>query len=80
MLICSASWLSQLRLWLLLRIRHGFHREGRAVVGAGEAIARDFVRGSIRLEAGVDDVVGTTLLSQSEAGDAFLQSLAATHG
>jgi hypothetical protein len=76
MLVYGAGWMSQLKLWALLRIWHGFKRQGRAVVGGGEAIARDFVRGDIRLLASVDVNVGTTLLSESEEADAFLRQLA----
>ena len=76
MLVYGAGWMSQLKLWALLRLRHGFKRQGRTVVGGGEAMARDFVRGDIRLLASVDANAGTTLLSESEAADAFLRKLA----
>jgi hypothetical protein len=76
MLTCDGGWCSQLRLWALLRFKHGFRREGRAVVGGGEAIARDFVRGDVRLLASVEAGIGVTLLSESEASDAFLKRFA----
>ena len=65
-------------LWLRIKLQiiYGFRREGSRIVGGGEAIAPDFVRGGIRLHAGWDDYSGYYLLSTCDAGDAFLRQLA----
>ncbi len=72
----NASPLSKLRLWALLRFRFGFHREKGRILGAGESIAPDYVRGNVRLLAGAEESVGFYLSSTSTEGDVFLRMLA----
>ncbi len=74
--VSNASPFSKLRLWALLRFRYGFHRERGRILGAGESIAPDYVRGNIRLLAGADESVGFYLASTSPEGEAFLRMLA----
>lgn len=66
---------SALRLAWFLRVTEGFKREGRHVQGAGEWIAPDYVRDTLRLEAGGDDTFGTSLIAVDEAGSLYLEAL-----
>jgi hypothetical protein len=75
--VSDASSLSKLRLWALLRFRFGFHRERGRILGAGESIAPDYVRGNVRLLAGAEESLGFYLSSTSTEGDVFLRMLAA---
>ncbi len=70
---------SGIYLRLLLQLRHGFRRGGHRILGMGEAIFPDFVRGNLRLFADFDDLVGLNLYSESPEGDAFLRRLAGRH-
>lgn len=64
----------------LLRFRYGFRRRGKTIVGFGEAIYPDFVRGGIVIEAGQNDMVGSTLHASNEASDAFLRKFSQSLG
>jgi hypothetical protein len=67
--------------WLRFKLQfiHRFSREGHRVLGPGQVIVPDFVRGKIRLLAGWDDWSGYYLLSESAAGDEFLSAYAKLH-
>jgi hypothetical protein len=73
--LCFASPLGLMWLRLKLRLLHGFRTEGKWIVGAGESIAPDLVRGELRLQSGGDDLAGHYLLSCCDAGDEFVRSL-----
>ncbi len=68
-------------LWLtlLLRVRYGFARDGRDVVGPDEVLHRDFVRDGVCIHAGQDTWVGHYLLAADERSDAFLRQLHRDH-
>jgi hypothetical protein len=61
---------------LKLQVGHGFRRQGKRITSLDEGIAPDFVRGSLRLEAGYDHWTGVYLLAEDEAGDQFLTGFA----
>lgn len=67
----TALWNAWLGAWLRSQ---GFRRDGRDVVGLDEAIAPDYVRGDLRLNAGWDRWSGYYLMAVNAAGDDFLRS------
>lgn len=67
----TALWNAWLKAWLRFQ---GFRRDGVEVVGSDEAIAPDYVRGDLRLNAGWDRWSGFYLMAVDEAGDDFLRS------
>lgn len=68
-------------LWLtlLLRVRYGFDRDGREIVGPDEVLYRDFVRDDVRIHAGQDLWMGSYLLAVDDLSDAFLRQLHRDH-
>ena len=54
---------------------HGFKRVGSPVIGVSEQIHQSFQCAEFNLAAGWDNWSGHYLLSESVAGDAFLQKL-----
>jgi len=58
-----------------LEHRDGFRRTGAVITGVGETIHQSFERSGITLGAGWDTWSGNYLLSDSSAGDEFLQRL-----
>lgn len=77
------KWLSFGRLGLIpalklrwhLRVREGFRREGRRIVGAGEWVSPDYVRGALRLKVGGDSWFGPHLIAVDEEGSKYLECL-----
>lgn len=69
------GWLALLKLRWHLRWREGFRREGRRVIGLGEAVAPDYVRGTLRLLVGGDSWSGPYLMAEDEAGSRYLEQL-----
>ena len=61
-----------IRLWWRLKVKHGFHREGKLIIGAGESISPNYVKGALALTAGHDDMMGYYISSDSKEGDRFL--------
>ena len=68
----DAHWLSLTEYLIKLR---GFKRTGSPVIGVDEQIHQDFQCAEFTLAAGWDNWSGHYLLSESVAGDAFLQKL-----
>ena len=64
---------------LLLQIKYRFARQGQRILGTGEALFPDFVRGNIRLLADYESLVGFTLSAESAEADTFLRWFAARH-
>lgn len=63
----------------LLHFRYGFRRSGKAIIGFGEAIDPDFIRGPLTLKAARDDMVGYSLHAPNEVSDAFLRKFVQRH-
>lgn len=70
----DAAWAA---LAALLVNEYKFTRVGSAVLGAGEQIHQSFQAPEFTLAAGWDSWSGHYLLSESAAGDAFIERLAA---
>lgn len=65
---CGPSKRRKLKVWVLLRLRHGFC----PLPDGGERI---LVRGNIRLRVCIDDQSELSVTAESGAGDAFLRRL-----
>ena len=70
---------SPLHLRLLLCSRYGFRRQGRRIIGRGEAQLPSYVRGDLHLHAAYDQPAGFALHTDPAAADAFLRQFAADH-
>lgn len=70
--LSDACWLSIAEELIKLR---GFKRVGSPVIGISEQIHQNFQGAEFTLAAGWDNWSGHYLLSDSVAGDAFLQKL-----
>lgn len=79
LVVRPAGALVCMRFFLLLRLRYRMRPRGRTILGAGEALLPDFVRGSLQLEVSHESMVGLTLFSDSDEGDTFLQMFAERH-
>lgn len=81
---CMLVWerpglLDSIWIRLLLQFKYGFRREGKRVVGGGEAFFPAYVRDSIRLFPEYDSLVGFTLRGQSNEADIFLKKFFSDH-
>lgn len=79
LVVRPAGTLVCLKLLLLLRLRYGFRCEGRWILGAGETLLPGLVRGDLRLLVDHESMIGLSLLSDSDEGDAFLRMFAERH-
>lgn len=79
LVVRRAGLFDWIRLHVLLRLRYGFCSEGRWILGAGEALLPDFVRGELKLLVSHESRIGLSLLSESDEGDAFLRTFATRH-
>jgi hypothetical protein len=77
--VLTPSWLRRLRFGFLLVFRYGFLRRGRLILGAGEAVHPDFVRGSLLIRSGFIDLSGYELVAANASSDAFLRQFYAKH-
>jgi len=68
---CGASRRRKLKVWMLLRLRHGF-------LPLPHGVERVFVKNAIRLRIRADPAL--SLLSDSDAGDEFLRRFGSEAG